>query len=71
MHSTLDPTEALGASLRSNAAIDAAIRDIVAEVAAKSSQITGARPARDGAKETLAGWLKRATEVRGRGPLYP
>jgi 4-aminobutyrate aminotransferase-like enzyme len=71
MHSTLDPTEALGASLRSNAAIDAAIRDIVAEVAAKSSQNTGARPARDGARETLAGWLKRATEVRGRGPLYP
>ncbi|MBI1304809.1 MAG: aminotransferase class III-fold pyridoxal phosphate-dependent enzyme [Phycisphaera sp.] len=71
MHSTLDPTEALGASLRSNAAIDASIRDIVAEVVAKSRLLTGARPAREGAKETLAGWLKRATEVRGRGPLYP
>ena len=66
-----DSTTTVGEALRTSPAIEAAIRTIRSEVEAKSRALTGARPARAELKESLDGWLKRAAEVRGRGPLYP
>ena len=66
-----DSTTTVGEALRTSPAIEAAIRTIRSEVDAKSRALTGARPARAELKESLDGWLKRAAEVRGRGPLYP
>jgi len=71
MTTTLTAPSTTGAALHSSPAIDAAIRAIRTEVESKQRELTGARPARAELKETLDGWLKRATEVRGRGPLYP
>jgi len=67
--SAASPT--VGAALHASHTIDAAIRSIRSEVEVRQRELTGARPARGELKETLDGWLKRATEVRGRGPLYP
>ncbi|MEY3025590.1 MAG: hypothetical protein RLZZ238_487 [Planctomycetota bacterium] len=61
----------VGSAIHSSPAIEAAIHAIRTEVAAKQRELTGARPARAELKESLDSWLKRATEVRGRGPLYP
>ena len=71
MTTTLTASQTVGSALHSSPAIDAAIRTIRHEVEAKQRELTGARPARAELKETLDRWLKRATEVRGRGPLYP
>ncbi|MFM2165614.1 MAG: hypothetical protein RL325_2051, partial [Planctomycetota bacterium] len=61
----------VGSALLANPAIEEAIRTIRSEVERAQRELTGARPARAELKETLDGWLKRAAEVRGRGPLYP
>ena len=61
----------VGSAIHSSPAIEAAIHAIRTEVAAKQRELTSARPARAELKESLDSWLKRATEVRGRGPLYP
>ncbi|MEY4821224.1 MAG: hypothetical protein RLY72_876 [Planctomycetota bacterium] len=71
MTTTLTASQTVGSALHSSPAIDAAIRTIRHEVEAKQRELTGARPARAELKETLDRWLKRATEVRGRSPLYP
>ncbi len=71
MTTTLTASQTVGSALHSSPAIDAAIRTIRHEVETKQRELTGARPARAELKETLDGWLKRAAEVRGRGPLYP
>jgi 4-aminobutyrate aminotransferase-like enzyme len=71
MTTTLTAPSTVGSALHSSPAIDAAIRAIRTEVESKQRELTGARPPRAELKETLDGWLKRATEVRGRGPLYP
>ena len=71
MTTTLAAPSTVGSALHASPAIDAAIRAIRHEVEAKQRELTGARPPRAELKETLDGWLKRATEVRGRGPLYP
>jgi 4-aminobutyrate aminotransferase-like enzyme len=71
MTTTLAAPSTVGSALHASPAIDAAIRAIRTEVEAKQRELTGARPPRAELKETLDGWLKRATEVRGRGPLYP
>ncbi len=64
-------TQTVGAALAASPAIDSAIRAIRAELEAKQRTITGVRPAQTELTETLKSWLARATEVRGRGPLYP
>lgn len=69
--SAVSPTPTIGASLHANPAVDAAIKSIRAEVERAQRELTGARPPRAELKESLDSWLKRATEVRGRGPLYP
>ncbi len=61
----------VASELESNPAIEEAIRTIRAELAAKQRTLTGARAPRAELKVTLDAWLKRATEVRGRAPLYP
>ena len=71
MTTTLAAPATVGSALHSSPAIDAAIRAIRTEVEAKQRELTGARPAHAALKETLSGWLARATDVRGRGPLYP
>jgi len=71
MTTTLHATQTVGAALQSSAAIDGAIRTILSEVETRSRTLTGARAPQGELKESLASWLKRATEVRGRGPLYP
>ncbi|MFZ9881329.1 MAG: aminotransferase class III-fold pyridoxal phosphate-dependent enzyme [Phycisphaerales bacterium] len=71
MTTTLHAAQTVGAALQSSAAIDGAIRTILSEVETRSRTLTGARAPQGELKETLASWLKRATEVRGRGPLYP
>ena len=71
MTTTLAAPSTVGSALHASPAIDAAIRAIRTEVEAKQRELTGARPPRAELKETLGGWLTRATEVRGRGPLYP
>lgn len=71
MTTTLTAVATVGSALHSSASIDAAIRAIRAEVEMRQGALTGARPARSELKESLDGWLKRAAEVRGRGPLYP
>ena len=71
MTTTLTAPSTVGSALHSSPAIDAAVRAIRSEVESKQRELTGARPPRADLKETLDGWLKRATEVRGRGPLYP
>ena len=65
------PAVTVGSALHSSSAINAAISAIRTELAAKQQLITEARPAQAEHKATLASWLARATEVRGRGPLYP
>jgi 4-aminobutyrate aminotransferase-like enzyme len=71
MTTTLAAPSTVGSALHASPAIDAAIRAIRTEVESKQRELTGARPPRAELKETLGGWLARATEVRGRGPLYP
>jgi 4-aminobutyrate aminotransferase-like enzyme len=71
MTTTISAVQTVGSALHSSAAIDGAIRSILDEVRARSAAITGARGAHAELKETLDGWLARATSVRGRGPLYP
>ena len=71
MTSTLTASSTVGSAMLASPAIEEAIRTIRAEVEARQRELTGARPARTELKETLDGWLKRAAEVRGRGPLYP
>lgn len=61
----------VGASLQANPAIDAAIRTIRAELERAQRELTGVRSPRAELRETLDSWLARATDVRGRGPLYP
>ncbi len=71
MTTTLAAPSTVGSALHASPAIDAAIRAIRTEVESKQRELTGARPPHAELKETLGGWLARATEVRGRGPLYP
>jgi 4-aminobutyrate aminotransferase-like enzyme len=71
MTSTLTASSTVGSAMLASPAIEEAIRTIRAEVEVRQRELTGARPARTELKETLDGWLKRAAEVRGRGPLYP
>ncbi len=71
MTTPTEPSSTVGASLASSPSIDAAIRAIVDEVRARSASLSAARPATGAGRETLDAWLARATDVRGRGPLYP
>ena len=71
MTTPTEPSSTVGASLASSPSIDAAIRAIVYEVRARSASLSAARPATGAGRETLDAWLARATDVRGRGPLYP
>ncbi|GMV25428.1 MAG: aspartate aminotransferase family protein [Phycisphaerae bacterium] len=68
VHPSIQP---LGHQLAASPSIDAAIRAIVDEVRAKSVQITDARPANPGLKESYEGLMARAAAVRGRPLLYP
>lgn len=61
----------VGSELVHSPAINAAIEQIVREVQAKSATITDVRPARADLKESYDAFMKRASEVRGRGLLYP
>ncbi len=61
----------VGEQLQQSPAVNAAIDSIVAEVRAKSAQITGVRAPDDALKESYESFMKRAAEVRGRGLLYP
>jgi 4-aminobutyrate aminotransferase-like enzyme len=61
----------VGDELRQSPAIRAAIHAIVSEVRTRAAKITGVRGAREELKETYEGYLKRATEMRGRAPHYP
>lgn len=65
------PSPTLGDQLRSSPAVEKAIEAILAEVRAKSAQITAVRPPRGDLKTTYEDLMKRAAEVRGRGLLYP
>ncbi len=60
-----------GSALRESPAVAAAVQQVVEEVKARSSQITGLRGPIDGLKESYEHLLKRAGELRGRGLYYP
>jgi 4-aminobutyrate aminotransferase-like enzyme len=64
-------TATVGEQLRQSPAIRAAIQSIVAEVRAKSAQITDVRGPVEGLRESYQAHMKRAAETRGRGLLYP
>ncbi|MFO0375554.1 MAG: aminotransferase class III-fold pyridoxal phosphate-dependent enzyme [bacterium] len=61
----------LGADLHAAPEVHSAIDTLVAEVAARSARLTGARPPRAELKETYESFMKRAADVRGRALLYP
>ncbi len=61
----------LGAQLAASPAVDAAIDQIVREVAAHSARITDIRPPQAELKESYDQYMKRAADVRGRALLYP
>ena len=71
MTTTETAPHTVGASFHASESVHAAIRAIRTELEAKQRELTGARPPRAELKDSLASWLARATEVRGRGPLYP
>ncbi len=60
-----------GAQLQDSPAINQAVDAIVAEVRARSAQITDVRGPVDGLSESYDEFMKRAGETRGRGLLYP
>jgi 4-aminobutyrate aminotransferase-like enzyme len=60
-----------GRQLRSSQVVEQAISAMVAEVRARSAQITGVRGPTSELKESYEALMKRAAEVRGRGLLYP
>lgn len=68
---TTSAVHTLGASLHANPAIEAAIATIRRELAQTQHQLTGARAGNAQLKLSLDEHLARATEVRGRAPLYP
>ena len=68
---TTSAVHTLGASLHANPAIEAAIATIRRELAQTQHQLTGARAGNVQLKLSLDEHLARATEVRGRAPLYP
>lgn len=61
----------IGAQLHNSPAVKQAIAAIVAEVKAKSAQITDVKPANAALKETYDSLMARAAAVRGRPLLYP
>lgn len=68
---TAAPSTTTGAQLHASPAVRAAIDAIVNEIAARSATLTGERPGNPGLKESYEALIKRASEVRGRGLLYP
>jgi 4-aminobutyrate aminotransferase-like enzyme len=61
----------IGQEMRESPAIKSAIDAIVADVRARSSQITGVRPPVGALRESYEDLMRRAADVRGRGLLYP
>jgi len=61
----------VGQQMRSSPAIKSAIDTIVSEVHARSALLTGVRPPNPGLKVGYDELMQRASEVRGRGLLYP
>lgn len=61
----------VGRQLHTSPAVRAAIDSIVAEVRARSAEITGVRGPIEELREPYEAYMKRAAEVRGRGLLYP
>lgn len=61
----------VGESLMNSPVVDAAVRQIVGEVKAKSAQITDVRPPNAALKQSYDQYMARAADVRGRALLYP
>src|SRR5262245_5035886 len=61
----------IGEQLHSSPAALAAVRAVVEEIKAKSSQITDVRAPNPALKASYEALMKRAADVRGRGLLYP
>jgi 4-aminobutyrate aminotransferase-like enzyme len=61
----------VGEQLHQSPAVKAAVTALVAELRAKSSQITDVRPARPELKQSYEALMARASAVRGRALLYP
>jgi 4-aminobutyrate aminotransferase-like enzyme len=68
---TTSVPQTVGQQMRSSPAIRDAIDTIVSEVRAKSALLTGIRPPNAGLKVCYDELMQRASEVRGRGLLYP
>ena len=66
-----DPDPTLAATFRNAPETRSAIDAIVAGLESAQAGIDGARPPRPGGVESLAGWLERFKDSRGRPPLYP
>ncbi|MSR40519.1 MAG: aminotransferase class III-fold pyridoxal phosphate-dependent enzyme [Phycisphaerales bacterium] len=71
MPTMLNANQTLGAAFHASPVIQTAIKSILAELAQRQQTLTGAKPACGELRESLDSWLCRATDVRGRGPLYP
>jgi 4-aminobutyrate aminotransferase-like enzyme len=65
------PTPTIGEQLHNSPAVKAAVGAMVAELRAKSAQVTDVRPARPELKQSYDALMARAAAVRGRALLYP